>query len=157
MRRRIVNILCILSLLLGVAAIVRRATISADDTKIAETVRFGRLWTIECDSDHVWAAVLHPPYVTITADLDRQLWAGLHRFAGFAIEHCPAKEQSVYVFSMPWWGAISIPLLLPVIVGFRRYVHRTKIGHCPKCRYDLTGNESGVCPECGTAILTVPR
>ena len=23
---------------------------------------------------------------------------------------------------------------------------------CPKCYYDLTGNESGVCPECGTKI-----
>jgi predicted amidophosphoribosyltransferase len=21
---------------------------------------------------------------------------------------------------------------------------------CPRCRYDLTGNESGICPECGT-------
>jgi hypothetical protein len=23
-------------------------------------------------------------------------------------------------------------------------------GHCPRCNYDLTGNVSGVCPECGT-------
>jgi hypothetical protein len=22
-------------------------------------------------------------------------------------------------------------------------------GHCPRCNYDLTGNVSGVCPECG--------
>jgi hypothetical protein len=25
-------------------------------------------------------------------------------------------------------------------------------GHCKKCGYNLTGNVSGVCPECGTAI-----
>ncbi len=25
-------------------------------------------------------------------------------------------------------------------------------GHCAECRYDLTGNVSGRCPECGTAI-----
>ena len=25
-------------------------------------------------------------------------------------------------------------------------------GLCPKCRYCLTGNVSGVCPECGTKI-----
>ena len=25
-------------------------------------------------------------------------------------------------------------------------------GHCRTCRYDLTGNESGVCPECGTEV-----
>ena len=25
-------------------------------------------------------------------------------------------------------------------------------GHCPSCGYDLTGNVSGVCPECGNPI-----
>ncbi len=25
--------------------------------------------------------------------------------------------------------------------------------YCRHCRYDLTGNESGVCPECGTPIV----
>ena len=24
-------------------------------------------------------------------------------------------------------------------------------GHCRKCHYNLTGNTSGICPECGTA------
>jgi hypothetical protein len=30
--------------------------------------------------------------------------------------------------------------------------HRDRAGdtHCKKCGYDLTGNTSGVCPECGT-------
>ena len=26
-------------------------------------------------------------------------------------------------------------------------------GHCLKCGYNLTGNVSGVCPECGTAFV----
>ena len=25
-------------------------------------------------------------------------------------------------------------------------------GYCVNCEYNLTGNESGVCPECGTKI-----
>ena len=25
-------------------------------------------------------------------------------------------------------------------------------GRCPSCGYDLTGNETGVCPECGVGI-----
>jgi len=25
-------------------------------------------------------------------------------------------------------------------------------GHCVECDYNLRGNESGVCPECGTKI-----
>ena len=32
---------------------------------------------------------------------------------------------------------------------YRRTVRRKK-GLCLTCSYDLTGNESGVCPECGT-------
>ena len=32
---------------------------------------------------------------------------------------------------------------------YRRYRRRKK-GLCLTCGYDLTGNESGVCPECGS-------
>jgi predicted RNA-binding Zn-ribbon protein involved in translation (DUF1610 family) len=28
----------------------------------------------------------------------------------------------------------------------------TRYGHCPSCNYNLTGNTSGICPECGTTI-----
>jgi hypothetical protein len=28
--------------------------------------------------------------------------------------------------------------------------HCSTAAHCPRCRYDLRGNTSGVCPECGT-------
>jgi len=30
---------------------------------------------------------------------------------------------------------------------------RVRLGHCAACDYDLTGNVSGVCPECGTRVL----
>ena len=29
---------------------------------------------------------------------------------------------------------------------------RVPQGRCRQCDYDLTGNTSGVCPECGTAV-----
>jgi hypothetical protein len=32
----------------------------------------------------------------------------------------------------------------------RVWVRRQLRGQCPACGYDLTGNVSGVCPECGT-------
>ena len=33
-------------------------------------------------------------------------------------------------------------------------VRRPSPSHCRKCRYDLTGNTSGRCPECGQEIAT---
>jgi len=52
---------------------------------------------------------------------------------------------------------LYLPLLATVCVGafpvlppvLRR--RRRRAGLCVKCSYDLTGNESGVCPECGTS------
>jgi hypothetical protein len=29
--------------------------------------------------------------------------------------------------------------------------------HCPVCTYDLTGNVSGVCPECGSTVPYRPE
>ena len=38
----------------------------------------------------------------------------------------------------------------------RRFLRRRRIkpGHCTTCGYDLTGNTTGRCPECGTARPT---
>ncbi len=38
----------------------------------------------------------------------------------------------------------------------RRVMTRLRPGRCRSCGYDLTGNVSGVCPECGTPIQTQP-
>jgi hypothetical protein len=40
---------------------------------------------------------------------------------------------------------------LPAFLGRRRRA-RIAEGLCPTCRYDLTANVSGVCPECGVKI-----
>jgi hypothetical protein len=54
---------------------------------------------------------------------------------------------------------IIVPVWVPVVLigtvtAFLWYVdrRRTHLGHCQHCGYDLTGNVSGRCPECGTAI-----
>jgi len=50
--------------------------------------------------------------------------------------------------NLPLWPFIL--LAIPIIaVRFYRD-RRVPPGHCPNCRYNLTGNTSGLCPECGT-------
>ena len=52
----------------------------------------------------------------------------------------------------------SVPLWIPFVVVFVpsflawRSSRKRRPGYCRRCSYDLTGNESGVCPECGTKV-----
>lgn len=56
------------------------------------------------------------------------------------------------------WLIAGIALLLPMsrlalwFVRRERSHLRKRAGRCICCSYDLTGNVSGVCPECGTKI-----
>jgi hypothetical protein len=57
-----------------------------------------------------------------------------------------------YIRSPFWLPAVLfvVPLVPILLRGLRRR-HRLRRGLCEKCGYDLTGNISGVCPECGAA------
>lgn len=48
--------------------------------------------------------------------------------------------------------SLGIVLSMVAYTLLRRRLFRFQAGHCPQCRYDLTGNTSGVCPECGLPI-----
>lgn len=66
----------------------------------------------------------------------------------------PLDRLIPHVKSCPWPDEWGIPTWLPaavsggILILLRRPV---RIGHCRQCAYDLTGNVSGRCPECGTA------
>lgn len=51
---------------------------------------------------------------------------------------------------MPLW----IPFAVTVAIAFAswRSLRALPPGHCRKCDYDLTGNVSGMCPECGEKV-----
>jgi hypothetical protein len=49
-------------------------------------------------------------------------------------------------------GGYSIPILIFGLLGRWSSSRRIPPGHCQKCGYNLTGNVSGVCPECGERI-----
>ena len=72
-------------------------------------------------------------------------------------------------FDLEWRLAAKYGLVIVLqallIVSFAKYavyvlrdeLRACAIGCCFNCWYDLTGNESGVCPECGTARVTAER
>ena len=56
---------------------------------------------------------------------------------------------------LPMWALFVVFTAYPasaLVRGFVRGWRRRKLGLCLKCGYDLTGNVSGVCPECGTEV-----
>jgi hypothetical protein len=75
--------------------------------------------------------------------------------AGFA---CGRRDILGYrmrcvVVPMPAIAVVSFCVPLVCYARRRRRHRRSAQGHCPACGYDLTGNVSGVCPECGKATV----
>ena len=65
--------------------------------------------------------------------------------------HVSMRPDREVVVRFPLWF-----LLLLVIAATTRVIwwkrRARPPAHCARCGYDLTGNVSGICPECGTAI-----
>jgi hypothetical protein len=53
--------------------------------------------------------------------------------------------------TLPLWAA---PVMLVGLAGLAWWRKSGNFGQnqCPQCAYDLTGNVSGICPECGNPI-----
>jgi hypothetical protein len=59
------------------------------------------------------------------------------------------------VYGLPMWIPFTT-LVIPTMLLWLADIRRALPGHCRKCRYNLTGNTSGICPECGTVINESP-
>jgi len=53
---------------------------------------------------------------------------------------------------IPLW-LLFLTSVLPTGVLWNRDRRRARPGLCSRCGYDLKGNLSGVCPECGLVIV----
>jgi hypothetical protein len=68
-----------------------------------------------------------------------------------------AKHQAAA--AQPWSRSTHLAYPAAGLLAFafvpRRLRRRPcQLGHCRRCGYDLTGNVSGVCPECGSPVAT---
>jgi hypothetical protein len=62
------------------------------------------------------------------------------------------NTEAVDAILIPLWLAVCTFGLLPVAKLFIQSGRGEIRWLCPICSYNLTGNTSGICPECGTAI-----
>ena len=64
----------------------------------------------------------------------------------------PFQYDGVHQASVPHWFLALIFAIAPAI-WFMRWRRRRNLpdNPCPSCGYDLTGNMTGTCPECGAA------
>jgi hypothetical protein len=61
-----------------------------------------------------------------------------------------------YFLLLPDWVVLAISLATFLRL-FPMHIHRKLASTCRQCHYNLTGNTSGVCPKCGTAIASKKR
>ena len=68
------------------------------------------------------------------------------------------RLRVLQVTGVPDSLTVIVPMWLPLVVFaiptaiLWRRDRRPRKGHCPHCGYNLTGNESGKCPECATPV-----
>ena len=56
----------------------------------------------------------------------------------------------IWTVVLPLWIPLAVVALPTGLLWWR--TRPPKPGHCPHCGYNLTGNVSGVCPECGDKV-----
>ena len=115
---------------------------------------FGRFDIERCWKVHSWDD--YPDWVSF-----RHLspgWDSWHRSRPGLPEPFVRLEKGPGHFrlALPLWIPL-LALIIPTLLLWRRERRRAGSGFCLRCDYDLTGNVTGACPECGTAITDVQR
>ena len=76
------------------------------------------------------------------------------RFSWLGLEHATDSSFGTESIRVPTWMLVVVFSLLPLWRESRRYAkrRRSRANLCIECGYNLTGNTSGTCPECGTKV-----
>jgi len=77
-------------------------------------------------------------------------------FVGLTGRDCSAAEYRVgragYMLSLPLWLLVGVTFAASLALWRLDISRRISTSRCQSCGYDLTGNVSGRCPECGHAM-----
>ena len=151
-RRTISNTLTVVSLLLMLATVVLWV----------RSYSFGpRTFFEGTASDFDWVVHSGNGAVTYRRDIGKVTYRRYNdelSFLGFAWERKTSNPWGFYwvrrwhwSISVPYWFFTFIFAFVPIIwfIGWLKCRRLAMVRKCPACGYDLTGNESGVCPECG--------
>jgi hypothetical protein len=173
MRRRLLNLVTALSLLLCVALCVlwarsywRRdsivynapgelSAISSNHSSVYFERNTGWPWGPVRGKNWQWRS--DTPAVGSTWDSDVSRRVVRFRFLRFAwaAHDPPAEAYRLRMLIVPYWSLTLLTAILPAIwfrAAWRRRVRRRRDagGLCPACGYDLRATP-GRCPECGAA------
>jgi hypothetical protein len=179
MRRKVFNFVSAASLLLFLVSVglwvrsywvgdgwqLARLTRPADHWYSAKLIRFGRGCCI-INWDHgMWVTGRSVPLLSYcpddvplsspdTSSPMASLW--VHNWwnrRGFDIEWGVTQHGSQGLISVvfPLWLPAALFAMLPSIWILKNRRKRTR-DSCRTCGYNLSGNVSGICPECGTAM-----
>ena len=77
----------------------------------------------------------------------------VYRNSPFASSPAQSRETTIEASLLPFFIAFAAYPAIAFIRGPLRRWRRRKKGLCIGCGYNLTGNVSGVCPECGTKAV----
>jgi hypothetical protein len=85
---------------------------------------------------------------------DDMLASGRKNLLGFSVSSSP----EFFDITAPCWFPVLLTIVCPLVWIIRHRSKRSelKAAKCAKCGSSLTGNTSGVCPECGTPVPKAP-
>ncbi len=90
-------------------------------------------WTLWCEQFFEWQA-----------DSSRPLWK-------WSVEL--NNSWAAYYVVIPLWLPFLFIALPTGFLFWSDHRKRTRVGHCTTCGYDLKGNTTGRCPECGATTV----